>query len=273
MQWFRAAILCLAAVFGLVSAGVGVAAPSCSIGAELPTPHSEGPTEREPQRVVPIGGYTLAMSWMPQYCRKGDAAECALYRTAGTRRDGLSLHGLWPDGRAKDWPQYCAAAAILPARTIAAHACATPSAQLLQHEWSKHGTCMAGYTPDSYFDLSNRLFAGVRVPQLRGLSYRPQTVASVTRAIAAANPGMTADMVRLNLDKQGWLEEIWLCLDTRFKTTSCAATKDAARGNDKVLIWRGGRDRDGDQAGGDRARYRRAGYYRRDYGRGSATTR
>lgn len=245
MQRIRAAIFLLAAMIGLVAWGGSHAAPpACTMVAGLPAARQEGPSEREPRRVLPIGGYTLAMVWMPQRCRKDGQADCALYtaslRGGSGRRDGLTLHGLWPDGTGKEWPQWCAPAPPLAKRTIAAHVCATPSPQLLQHEWAKHGTCMAGYTPDRYFALSNRLFADLRAPRLRALSYRRQTAAGVARAFAVVNPGMTADMVRLNLDKEGWLEEIWVCLDTRFDARRCPLTQGGAHGDERVLIWRGG---------------------------------
>lgn len=259
----RAAIVMLAAVFAALGvSAVRAAGPSCAIPGALPAPHVEGPTDREPQRVLPIGSYTLSLIWMPQKCRKGDEADCALYRESvknGGRRDGMTLHGLWPDGTGAQWPQWCKPADLLPAKVISEHVCATPSPQLLQHEFAKHGTCMTGYSPHRYFDLSNRLAAGVRIPDLRALSYRHQTAATVSAAIAAANPGMTAEMMRLNLDKEGWLQEVWFCLDKAFKPQTCPATQGGARGEEKVLIWRGGKSGEAD---GERRRYRRGGYRR-----------
>lgn len=248
MRQVRAALVMLVMVLGALGM-IGVttaraAGPVCALPADLTTPHEEAPTDREPQRVLPIGSYTLSLIWMPEKCRKGDEEDCALYRQtqrSSGRTDGFTLHGLWPDGTGAEWPQYCKAAPVLPAKVIAEHACATPSPQLLQHEWTKHGTCMAGYTPDRYFDLSNRLFAGIKAPNLWALSYKRQTAASVSDAIARANPGMTGDMMRLNIDKQGWLKEVWFCLDTKFKPQACPATQGGARGDEAVKIWRGGR--------------------------------
>jgi ribonuclease T2 len=139
------------------------------------------------------------------------------------------LHGLWPDGVGKSWPQWCAAAPVLPARTIAAHYCATPSAQLLQHEWAKHGTCMPGETPESYFAQSNRLFHGLRFPDMAALARPGLTEGAFAEAFAAGNPGLAAEDIRLNLDKQGWLQEVWLCLDTSFRPMRCAAPAQPSR--------------------------------------------
>lgn len=229
------------ALLGLAAA-TAEAAPRCALPGPLGTPHEEGPTATDPQRILPIGSYTLSLIWMPQQCASGHDIDCRLYRQSlahGGRRDGFALHGLWPDGEGKAWPQYCRPAAQLPATLIADHVCATPSPQLLQHEWAKHGTCMDGYDPERYFALSTRLAAAVRMPRLARLARRPQTAASLGRAIAAANRGMTGDMMRFYLDGNGWLQEVWFCFDTAFKPEVCPATRGGARGETPVLIRTG----------------------------------
>ena len=204
------------------------AAPSCAVPPNLADPHIELPGPDQPPRVVPVVSYTLALIWMPQHCHRAVAGAEAL--TCG--RDAESrfvLHGLWPDGKGKSWPQWCAAAGILPRKTIAAHYCATPSPQLLQHEWAKHGTCIAGATPDSYFGQSNRLFRGLRLPDMAPLATAGLTQGRFADAFVQANPGMTADSLRLNLDREGWLQEVWLCLDTEFRPGRCAQPDQASR--------------------------------------------
>lgn len=182
-------------------------------------PHAEGPSVEQPRRIEAIGGYTLALIWAPEHCaRPVPGAES--FRCGPVGKNGFVLHGLWPDGKGKSWPQWCADAAILSPRTIAAFHAATPSAQLLQHEWAKHGTCM-GTTPKAYFKRSNRLFYRVRYPDMVTLSRQPIDAQTFARAFATANPGMTADMVTLNLDQDGWLREVWLCLDTKFRRERC----------------------------------------------------
>ncbi|WP_174274556.1 ribonuclease T2 family protein [Sphingomonas bacterium] len=247
-------------MIGCAAAQAAVAAPSCAVPGTLTAPHREAASDKEPARRLPIGGYTLSVIWMPGHCREDASEECAQRRTMGrTMARGANaaigaspdfmLHGLWPDGRGKDWPQWCRPADPLPAAVIAGPYCATPSPQLIQHEWAKHGTCMAGYTPDRYFALSNRLFAGLAMPRLRALSYRRLTARDVQTAIAGANPGMSAGMMRLNLDRKGWLKEIWFCLDTDFRRTVCSASAGGASPNDRVMIWRGGRRADAGSEG------------------------
>jgi len=119
-------------------------------------------TDSQPQRLLPIGGYTLAISWAPQYCHDHSREPSAAFQCGSGNRFGFTLHGLWPDGVGKDWPQYCKSTSLIPREVIAQHLCTTPSAQLMQHEWAKHGTCMAGMTPASYFAKSSGLYARLR---------------------------------------------------------------------------------------------------------------
>ncbi|WP_420139242.1 ribonuclease T2 family protein [Sphingomonas sp.] len=179
----------------------------------------------------PIGGYTLALIWAPEHCaRPVPGAES--FQCGPIGRGGFVLHGLWPDGQGKSWPQWCTDAAILPPGIITTYHAATPSAQLMQHEWAKHGTCM-GITPKAYFKRSSRLFYRIRFPDMVTLAGQTMDAGSFTRAFAAANPGMTSDMVTLNLDRDGWLREVWLCLDTKFRRERC---RTPTRGNRIVRI-------------------------------------
>ena len=219
----------LALLLASVPMGAAIAAgPGCAVPSNLPTPQVEMPGADQPPRVVPVASYTLALLWAPQHCfhAVGGAEALQCGRDTGT---GFLLHGLWPDGAGKNWPQWCAAAAILPRKTIAAHYCATPAPQLLQHEWAKHGTCIAGATPDTYFAQSNRMFFGLRFPDMAALAAGPLTEGRLAQAFVEANSGMDAGAVRLNLDKAGWLQEVWLCFDTAFRSMRCAAPAQPAR--------------------------------------------
>lgn len=198
------------------------------------------PSQSQPTRVLPIGGYTLAITWSPQFCRdpKGNSS----FQCGGANRFGFTLHGLWPDGVDKDWPQYCRPTAIIPQAVVRRHICATPSAQLMQHEWAKHGTCMSGYSPARYFQRSNALYHGLRFPDMDGLSRRNGlTAADLATAFAAANRGMTADMMRVTATREGWLDEIWICLNKAFRPARCPAHQGGLSPNTPLKIWRGSR--------------------------------
>jgi ribonuclease T2 len=212
----------------------------CAVPAAIPEPRADLPSASQPRRILPIGGYTLAISWAPQYCRtaRGTASR---FQCAGGNRFGFTLHGLWPDGPGKDWPQYCAATGLVPRPVIRATLCATPSPQLIQHEWAKHGTCMPGERPASYFARSTRAFGQLRYPNMDTLSRTRLTAGRFAREMAKANPGLSGDMMRVTATRQGWLDEVWLCMDTRFRYRRCPAHQGGLAASASIKIWRGGR--------------------------------
>jgi ribonuclease T2 len=213
----------------------------CSTPATVERVRPDLPSDSQPKRIVPIGSYTLAISWTPQYCRDNGDRAGAQFQCGTGNRFGFTLHGLWPDGVGKDWPQYCRAAEFVPPPVIRAHLCTTPSAQLLQHEWAKHGTCMPGYRPATYFNQSARLYGKLRYPDMDALSRAPLTAGRFAVAMAAANPGLKADMMRVTANKQGWLDEVWICLDRRFRYRRCPVHQGGLSPSAALQIWRGGR--------------------------------
>lgn len=238
----RALAVAAAGLAGLASpAQVYAQAYQCTVPSSLPRPHADTASAKEPQRIVPIGGYTLALTWTPEYCHgnaKAAAARFECNRRGGSgNRFGFTLHGLWPDGIGKAWPQYCTSTALLPAALIKRHVCATPSPQLLQHEWAKHGTCM-GTTPAAYFARSTGLYAKLRYPDIDALSRGPLTVGKFAGAMASANQGLPAEAIRVTVNKRGWLDELWLCLDRRFAYTRCQAGSGGAAAGTTLKIWR-----------------------------------
>jgi ribonuclease T2 len=200
--------------------------------------HPELPSAEQPVRNVPTRSYTLSLVWTPEYCHSrreqaGAEAEC------GNRavRGGFTLHGLWPDGDGPNrWPQYCKPVGILTDAQIRAGISATPSAQLLQHEWAKHGSCMA-VDPVRYFEEEKRIYATIRFPDMAALAHRRGlTAGAFQSAFAAANPGMTADMMRLNVNRRGWLAEVWLCLGLDKRPKVCPAEQGGAQSGDPIKV-------------------------------------
>ncbi len=209
-----------------------VAATQCHAPQSLPAPKLES-VPADKVRQMPVTDYLLTFSWGPQFCRSAgkDVAQCM------DGGDGFVLHGLWPEGGGASWPQYCKPASAVPTTIIRATYCATPSVDLIQHEWAKHGTCMTD-DPARYFKAATALYDAVKSPDMNGLSHaRPDAGAFVT-AFVAANPGLRADSINLQLGKGGWLEEVRICLNTEFKPHRCPADKGGARPRDRIKIWR-----------------------------------
>lgn len=231
-------------------AAVAAQISACALDGPIAAPVADREAATAARRIVPITGYTLALTWAPEYCRTRvgsprDALECA-----GGRGRGFVLHGLWPEGRGDQWPQYCRPVSLLPLGLVRRNICALPSVQLQQHEWAKHGSC-TGSDPARYFADATRAYATVRYPDMDAASRRGLTTEALSRAIAAANPGMPAGAVRVVANRRGWLEEVRICLDRGERAIACpAASDDRFSGSQPVKIWRGGAPRSSRTPGG-----------------------
>ena len=194
---------------------------ACAIPDRLPTPRVNAQQSTSQRRIVPVESYLLTMSWSPQHCvnaRPRDAFQC----DGKTNRFGFILHGLWPQGRGGAWPQYCRASQPLPSAILRGNLCATPSVDLLQHEWSKHGTC-ADRSPQRYFEKAREAYGRVRFPDMaRLVGQGDLTVQGFTAAFLAANRKLTPRHLHVRLTRDGWLDEVWLCLDRQLRFAACA---------------------------------------------------
>lgn len=190
-----------------------------------------------PRRVVPVGGYTLALTWNPGFCRQ--SANRGRFQCDPANRFGFVLHGLWPDGRGASWPQYCAAAPRIPEPVIRRTLCTMPSPALQRHQYAKHGSC-SGLPPAAYFERARSAYAAVRYPDMNALSRRRALSAGqFAAAFARANPGMTPAMLRVRAGRDRWLDEVWLCLDTNLRPRACPAHQRGLPAHAPLRIWRG----------------------------------
>jgi ribonuclease T2 len=230
----------LIALLLLASPGTALAqAAYCKIPAQLPRPRLEQPGPGEPRRFLPIGGYTLALSWSPQYCATARGADSAFQCSGRNGKFGFILHGLWPEGTAKDWPQYCRAADLLPRQVIRQNLCMTPSAQLLQHEWARHGSCMTT-RPELYFNLARVFYEGVRYPNMTALARRKQLTAGQFAAeFARANKGLRPDMIRVQITRGNALAEVHLCMDRAMEFARCPTRQRGASPATRLRIQPG----------------------------------
>lgn len=225
------------AVAALVPGPALAQAYQCRIPADLPVARAEAPSG--PAQRVPVTGYTLAMSWSPEYCRGRERNPRDRLQCSGTAgRFGFIVHGLWPEGAGRS-PQWCRAVSAPSPAVIRQQLCRTPAVQLLAHEWAKHGSCMVRGAED-YFRVGNILADSLRYPAMERLSRDPAlTAGALRRAFAAANPGRKADSFGLVVNQRGWLREVRVCLDRRFRAARCNAFQAGPRDTAAVKIWRG----------------------------------
>jgi ribonuclease T2 len=206
--------------------------PPADVG-PIPPVTPDGPARR-----VPIGGYTLAISWSPQYC-KANPDPSAMQCSGKNGRFGFVLHGLWPESRSGPPPQWCALAPMPTPADYRANLCMSPAPYLLAHEWLKHGSCMA-MSPAAYLAQARQVWSAVTLPDADHLSRKPGLTAGDLRdAFIEANPGWTREQIGLVVGNGGWLSEVRVCLTTRFKPTRCDSGRFGPANTAPLKIWRG----------------------------------
>ncbi len=228
----RLAALALFAM--ILPASAFAQAYQCTIPQRLEPPRAAVPDG--PARRVPVGRYTLAASWSPEYCRKGDASmQCS----GANGRFGFILHGLWPEARNGPPPQWCAVKPRPSPDLIRRNLCMTPAPALLEHEWAKHGSCMTR-TPEAYFRASAILWRSLRWPDADRLSRQEGlTVGELRREFVRANPDWRVEQVGVVLSRNGWLKELRLCYSHRFMPAACPRGALGPRDSVPLKIWRG----------------------------------
>jgi ribonuclease T2 len=210
----------------------------CKAPANLSRPRIETPPKDEIRRTA-VASYLLALSWSPEYCRgRGKDAEAQLQCDGKIGDFGFVLHGLWPEGKGPDYPQWCRTAGVLSRKVVADNICMTPSVQLLQHEWAKHGTCMAR-KPETYFGAAKLLYDAIEFPDMAKLSKEPLNAIGLAEAFATNNEGLPANAVKVQTNRRGWLDEVRICLDKKFKPMACPNFVRGAPDKAEVKVWRG----------------------------------
>ena len=224
----------LAAVLGLPA--FAYAQNQCTIPQSIPVGRAIFPPPGATV-LVPLTGHVLSLSWSPQFCKahgdeKKNAPQCG-----GSSRFGFILHGLWPDGEGQKNPQWCKRVAAVSQDVLRANFCATPSTALMQYEWAKHGSCIES-DAGRYFRAANLLYTSLKFPDMDALSRAQPDVGAFTAAFIAANPGLTAEMVRVDVTQLGWLEEVRLCLGKDYHPKVCPRDIGGAGAGTKIRIWR-----------------------------------
>lgn len=209
--------------------------PPARIAPSLRAVEQDGPPRR-----TPIGGFTLAASWSPEYCKSAGGRSGSSYQCSGEiGRFGFILHGLWPESNSGPPPQWCSLTPRPSPEVLRRNLCMTPDPYLLEHEWAKHGSCMAR-TPDAYFRASAALWQSLRLPDADRLSRnRALTAGDLRDAFLAANPDWRREQVGIDANPRGWLKELRLCYSARYMPAACARRTYGLPDSAPLKIWRG----------------------------------
>lgn len=197
-------------------------------------------TRDGPVRDTPITGYTLALSWSPEFCRgHEDDPRHARQCSGRGGRFGFVVHGLWPEGRGGQWPQWCETARAPSDQAVRETLCTMPGERLIANEWARHGSCMVR-NPDSYLRITRILWNSLRWPEYDRLSRnRALTAGEIRQAFADANGRWEPEHVGLVVNERGWLTEMRLCYGRDYLPARCDRRRYGPADDVAVRIWRG----------------------------------
>lgn len=180
----------------LMSVPISVNAKDCNSPAEAPYDYDFNPRGdmfgENPN--TPTDYYKLAINWSPDYCQKvltdietltlkgredlaQDLQTQSHFQCESGQGFGWVLHGLWGsscNGKTlsecsdlkdiKKHPRFCKGDLPQVSYSILKpFMCMSPSAELLQGEWEKHGACDFK-SPKAYFSQAEKLFSSIKLP-------------------------------------------------------------------------------------------------------------
>ncbi len=162
--------------------------------------------------------FLLDMAWGPSFCSsiKDVSASCR-------PQAGFAVHGLWPQNNNGTWPQFCAQT---PASgDLARNLDITPDMDLIQHEWSKHGTC-SGLAVASYFQAAHQAFAQFTMPlPLIGMhSSRTYTTLYTMNMLYLANPAFPRGSLSLSCNASH-VTAVEACFNKALEPIRCQGLK------------------------------------------------
>lgn len=161
--------------------------------------------------------YLIALSWSPSWCEShpDDREQC------GRRGFGFILHGLWPQYENGGSPRECGSDRGPDQATIERTLAFMPNRDLIEHEWLAHGTC-SGLDARRYFDLADRAYATVRIPEAMAAGSRPaaMTADDVRRLFLRADARLREDMLVVTCSGTR-LSEVRICVGADLEPRSC----------------------------------------------------
>jgi ribonuclease T2 len=168
--------------------------------------------------------YMLVLSYAPDFCDQPGGNKSA--NECGTGRHvGFVVHGLWPQGDTTRGPENCGSSSPVSQSIVQAMLNYFPTASLIQHEWTTHGTC-SGLSSADYFGAVKKARDSVTIPS--DLSQPTQRLtlspADIEAKVAAANASFPKAAFRTSCYKNGELEEVRICLTTGIAPRVCGSS-------------------------------------------------
>ena len=178
--------------------------------------------------------YLLTLSWAPEFCatnsKVGGTAECD-----PDKHMGLVVHGLWPQYNNGKWPQDCASTPPVSSATVNHMMLIMPGKQLIQHEWSKHGTC-SGLTTKDYFAAIDKLYTGLKLPEdFKKPASSARTSPGDIEAKFASSNNASESAFRVSCP-QNEFSAVEICLSKDLQYQPCPMTLKECKANRIVVL-------------------------------------
>jgi ribonuclease T2 len=179
--------------------------------------------------------YLLALSWSPAFCNSAAGHKADKQLQCSTPM-GFVVHGLWPQYNNNDYPHDCGPVADVPAAVAAIAQHANPpmppgDPQLVNHEWSKHGTC-SGLNMQEYFTAIKTSAEKLKIPEIFKAPQNSLNLdaAAITTAFTSINPGLSAEMIHIETDHQGNISGIQVCFSKQLVFQPCTTKHSKPEG-------------------------------------------
>jgi ribonuclease T2 len=166
--------------------------------------------------------YLLTLSWAPDFCaipaNPKDPAECGK-----GRKVGFVVHGLWPQNDQSRGPENCGGSPVSQS-IVNLMLKYIPTASLIQHEWTTHGTC-SGLSTADYFAAVRKARDSVTIPADfqapdHSVKLSPSDIES---KFAASNPSFPKTAFRTSCTS-GTLQEARICFSKNLSPQACTAS-------------------------------------------------
>ncbi|MGC4055009.1 MAG: ribonuclease T2 [Paludibaculum sp.] len=179
--------------------------------------------------------YLLTMSWSPAYCA-GRTTKATDPQCGTGHSFAFVLHGLWPQytkpQNGSGWPQFCTTdKGLSDPKTMLD---IMPSLSLINHEWTRHGTC-SGMDADNYFKTARTALLSIKVPPKFQAPKEYFTISpgEVKKEFLQENPGMTPGMIAISCSAN-FLSEVRVCLDKNLKPIPCTGQRECKASSVRV---------------------------------------
>ncbi len=166
--------------------------------------------------------YLFSLSWSPEFCHDHPSAGSTPECKAGASMNFV-VHGLWPSNNNNTDPSGCPATPFDPSAVPAAINGIMP-ADILQHEWEKHGVC-SGMTENIYFQKIASLFQSLAIPVKNTGADLHIAPAALRVQFAQANAGTTSATFSIE-DNGQYLTEVRSCWSRAFTAIACPQAGD-----------------------------------------------